>query len=60
MRFLGLIHFEVLENESVVRFSIKIAVARENSANFDFLTKTAHFQQLFKNVFRSESFEVLL
>jgi hypothetical protein len=27
----------------------KIAVARENSANFDCLTKTAHFQKCFKN-----------
>jgi hypothetical protein len=39
------------ENESVVRFlKKKIVLARENSAKFDFLTKTAYFKQLKKKI----------
>jgi hypothetical protein len=37
-----------LEIESVIRFLMKIVVARENSANFEFLMKTAHFNPIIR------------
>jgi hypothetical protein len=49
--FIGFIQGCDPENESVVRFK-KIVVARENSANFDFLAKTANFQQFLKIFFK--------
>jgi hypothetical protein len=39
-------------------FDKKIDIARENSTNFDFLSKTAHFQQFFNNVFQTTIYEL--
>jgi hypothetical protein len=49
MKFSGFIHFGV--------FREKIPVARENSANFDFSSKTAHFQNVFKNISQIARYE---
>jgi hypothetical protein len=42
--------FWALETNALSIIRLKIAVARENSANFDFLTKEAYFQKKFKNI----------
>jgi hypothetical protein len=49
MKFSEFMHFGALKTNPLSIFWLKIAVARENSANFDFLTKTAYFQKYFKN-----------
>jgi hypothetical protein len=49
MNFSGSMHFGALKTNPLSIFGEKIAVAHENSANFDFLTKTAYFQKYFKN-----------
>jgi hypothetical protein len=49
MKFLGFVHFVALK---MLFDKKKTVVARENSANFDYFTKTAHFQpflRIFKN-----------
>jgi hypothetical protein len=51
MKFSGFIHFGPLKPNSLFVFREKIAGARENSANFDFLSKTAHFQIFFLKYF---------
>jgi hypothetical protein len=48
MKFSGPIHFWTLKANPLSVFDKKFGVARENSGIFDFLTKTAHFQQFFK------------
>jgi hypothetical protein len=57
MKFSGFIHFGPLKTNPLSVFLLKIAVARENSANFDFLSKTAHFQIFFKNTFQIARYE---
>jgi hypothetical protein len=48
MKFSGFIHFGPLKRIRRPFFDKKIAVARENSVNLDFSSKTPYFQIFFK------------